>query len=66
MDPDVPVAILLSYDYCGIIKTILDVDGQVRPFGHVLLCGCQGVSQPRKGLWNHPIAQSAILKVLFL
>ncbi len=50
MDPDVPVAILLSHDYCGIIKTILDIDGQVRPFGHVLLCGCQGVSQPRKGL----------------
>lgn len=43
MYPDVPVAILLSHDCCGIIKTILDIDGQVRPFGHVLLCvsGCQ-------------------------
>lgn len=59
MDPDVPVSILLSHDYCGIIKTILDISGQARPFGHVLLCGCQGVSQPRKGLCNHPIAQSA-------
>lgn len=58
MDPDVPVAILLFDDYCGIIKTILEIDGKVRPFGHVVLCGV-GVSQPTKGLWNHPIAQSA-------
>jgi hypothetical protein len=58
MDLDVPVAILLFDDYCGIIKTILEIDGKVRPFGHVVLCGV-GVSQPTKGLWNHPIAQSA-------